>query len=72
VVDYVIVWYLSDVETLGLYGSGQVVKVSWLRSNYGLQVENLRRDGVAKSTQELEHQRLFVRDRRIMTIPFRI
>jgi hypothetical protein len=60
------------VETPGQYGSGLLVRVSWLRSNYDLEVENLRRDGIAESTQELERQRSFVRDRRIMTIPFRI
>jgi hypothetical protein len=58
------------VETLGRYGLGLLVRVSWLRSNSDLEVENLRRNGIAESTQELERQRSFVRDRRIVTIPF--
>jgi hypothetical protein len=58
------------VETPSQYGSGQLVRVSWLKSNSDLEVENLRRDGIAESTQELERQRSFVRDRRIVTIPF--
>jgi hypothetical protein len=35
-----------------------------------LKSENLRRNGIAESTQKLERQRSFVRDRRIVTIPF--
>jgi hypothetical protein len=58
------------VETLGLYGPGLLVRVSWLRSIYDLEVEKLRRNGVAESTQELERQRSFVRVRRIVTVPF--
>jgi hypothetical protein len=41
-----------------------------LRSNSDREVENLRRNGIAESTQELERQRSFVRVRRIVTIPF--
>jgi hypothetical protein len=41
------------VETLGWYGLGILVKVSCLRSNYDCEVENLRRNGITKSTQEL-------------------
>jgi hypothetical protein len=59
------------VETLGQYGPGLLVRVSWLRSNFDLEVENLRRNGVVEFTQELERQRSFVRDRRIMTVPFK-
>jgi hypothetical protein len=58
------------VKTLGQYGLGMLFKVSWLRSNYDLEVENLRRNGVAEFTWELERQRSFVRDRRIVTVPF--
>jgi hypothetical protein len=45
------------VETSGWYGSGLLVRVSWLRSNSDLEVENLRRNGVAESTQELYRHR---------------
>jgi hypothetical protein len=45
--------------------------ISWLRSNSDREVEKLRRNEVAKSMQELECQRSFVRVRRIMTIPFK-
>jgi hypothetical protein len=41
------------VETLSLYGLGLLVRVSWLRSNSDHEVENLRRNGIAESTQEL-------------------
>jgi hypothetical protein len=59
------------VETSSLYGPYLLVRVSWLRPVYDLEVENLRRNGIAESTQKLECQRSFVRDRRIMTIPFK-
>ena len=49
------------VETSGQYGSGLLVIVSWSRSNSDREVENLRRNGIAKSTQELDHQRSIVR-----------
>jgi hypothetical protein len=58
------------VETLGRYGPGLFVRVSWLRSNSDLEVANIKRNGIAESMKELEHQRSLVRDRRIMTIPF--
>jgi hypothetical protein len=58
------------VETPGQYGSGMLVRVSWLRSNSDREVENLMKNGVAESIQELERQKSFVRDRRIMIIPF--
>jgi hypothetical protein len=58
------------VETPGWYGMGLLVRVSWLRSNSDCEVENLRRNGVAESTQELECHRSFVRVRRIVTILF--
>jgi hypothetical protein len=58
------------VETSGWYGPGLLVRVSWLRSNSDREVENLRRNGIAESTQELECQRSFVRVRRIVTVPF--
>jgi hypothetical protein len=58
------------VETPGRYGSGLLVRVSWLRSNSDREVENLRRNGIAESTQELERHRSFVRVRRIVTILF--
>jgi hypothetical protein len=35
------------VETLGHMGLGLLVRVSWLRSNSDLEVENLRRNGIA-------------------------
>jgi hypothetical protein len=38
------------VETSVRYGSGLLVRVSWLRSNFGREVENVRRNEVAKST----------------------
>jgi hypothetical protein len=50
------------VETPSRYGSGLLVRVSWLRSNSDLEVEKLRRNGIAESTQDLERQRSFVRD----------
>jgi hypothetical protein len=59
------------VETMGRYGMGLLVRVLWLRLNYELEVENIRRNGIAKSTQELECERCYVRDRRIVTIPFK-
>jgi hypothetical protein len=34
------------VETLDRYGMGLLVIVSWLRSNYDLEVENLRRNDI--------------------------
>jgi hypothetical protein len=46
---------------MGRYGSGLLVRVSWLRSNSDREVENLRRNGVAESTQELDRQRSVVR-----------
>jgi hypothetical protein len=49
------------VETPGPYGPGLLVRVSWLRSNFDREVENLRRNGVAKYMQELDHQRSLVR-----------
>jgi hypothetical protein len=71
VVGYVTVWYQSFwLKHRAWYGPGLLVRVSWLRSNYDLEVENLRRNGIAESTQKLERQRSFVRDRRIVTIPF--
>jgi hypothetical protein len=45
------------VETTGRYGSGLLVRVSWLRSNSDCEVENLKRNGVAEFTQELDRQR---------------
>jgi hypothetical protein len=42
------------IETLGRYGSGLLVKVSWLRSIYDREIMKLGRNGVAKSTQKLE------------------
>jgi hypothetical protein len=61
VVGYVTDWYHSKVEIPGWYGLGLLVRVSWLRSNFDHEVEKTRRNGIAKSTQELEHQRSFVR-----------
>jgi hypothetical protein len=58
------------VETPSQYGPGLLARVSWLRSNFDLEVKKLRRNGIAKSTQEIERQRSFVRDRRIVTVPF--
>jgi hypothetical protein len=49
------------VETSGRYGPGLLVRVSWLRSNSDREVENLRRNGIAESTQELDRQRSVVR-----------
>jgi hypothetical protein len=49
------------VETTGRYGSGLLVRVSGLRSNSDHEVEKLRRNGVAESTQEIECQRPVVR-----------
>jgi hypothetical protein len=59
------------VETLGQYGLGLLVKVSWLGSNFDLEVEKIKRNGIAESTQEIECQRSFVMVRRIVTIPFK-
>jgi hypothetical protein len=41
-----------------------------LRSNSDLEVEKIKRNGIADFAQELEHQRSFVRNPRIVTIPF--
>jgi hypothetical protein len=49
------------VETQGWYGLGVLVRVSWSRSNYDNEVENLRRNGIAESTQDLDRQRSVVR-----------
>ena len=38
------------VETLGQYGSGLLVRVSWLRSNSDREVEKLRRNGIEEYT----------------------
>jgi hypothetical protein len=38
------------VETPGWYGPDLLVRVSWLRSIYDLEVEKLRRNGIAEST----------------------
>jgi hypothetical protein len=59
------------VETPSRYGLGLLVRVSWLRSNSDREVENIKRNGIAESTQELECQRSFVRVRRIVTVPFK-
>jgi hypothetical protein len=45
------------VETPGRYGSGLLVRVSGSRSNSDHGVENIRRNGIVESTQEIEHQR---------------
>jgi hypothetical protein len=58
------------VETQSQYGMGMLVRVSWLRSNCDREVENLRRNGVAQSMQDLVHHRSFVRVRRIVTVLF--
>jgi hypothetical protein len=60
------------VETLGWYGSGLFVKVSGSRSNSDREVENLRRNGVAESTQEIKLQRLAVRVSKDRDRPLRI
>jgi hypothetical protein len=57
-------------ETLGRYGLGMLVRVSWSRSNSDCEVENIRRNGIAEATQETERHRSSVGVRRIMTIPF--
>jgi hypothetical protein len=58
------------VETPGWYGPSSLVRVSWLRSNYDHEVENIRRNGIGEYTQELECHRSFVRVRRIVTVLF--
>jgi hypothetical protein len=58
------------VETPGWYGLGLLVRVSGLRSNSDRGVENLRRNGIAESTQEIERQRPMEGVRRILTVPF--
>jgi hypothetical protein len=58
------------VETPGRYGSGFLVRVSRSRSNSNRGVEKLRRNGIAESTHEIEHQRLVEGVRRILTVPF--
>jgi hypothetical protein len=45
------------VGTPGWYGPGLLVKVSGSRSNSDHGVENIKRNGVAESTWEIEHQR---------------
>jgi hypothetical protein len=60
------------VETSGWYGSGLLVRVSWSRSNSDREVENLRRNGVAESMQELDHQRPVVRGSKDRDHPLRI
>jgi hypothetical protein len=46
------------VETLGWYGSDPLVKVSLLRSNFDREVENIRRNGIIESTQDIKRQML--------------
>jgi hypothetical protein len=48
-------------ETPGRYGPSLLVRVSWLRSNSDREVEKLKRNCVAQSTQEIDHQRSVVR-----------
>ena len=57
---YRLVSYLL-VETLSRYGPSLLVRVSWLRSNSDREVEKLKRNCVAESTQEIDHQRSVVR-----------
>jgi hypothetical protein len=45
------------VENPGWYGLGLLVRVSGSRSNSDHGVENLRSNGIAESTQEVERQR---------------
>jgi hypothetical protein len=45
------------VETPGRYGPGLLVRVSRSRSNSDRGFENLRRNGIAEYTQELDCQR---------------
>jgi hypothetical protein len=58
------------VETPDRYGLGLLVRVLGSRSNSDREIENLRRNGIAESTQQLEHQRSFVKVRRSVTVPF--
>jgi hypothetical protein len=60
------------VETPGRYGPGLLVRVSWSRSNSDREVENLRRNGIAESTQEIERQRPVVRGSKDRDHPLRI
>ena len=59
-----------QVETPGRYGSGLLVRVSWLRLNSDREIENIKRNGIAESTQKIERHRFSLRVRRIMTGPF--
>jgi hypothetical protein len=58
------------VETPSLYGPNVLVRVSWLRSVYDLEVLKLRRNGIVEFAQKLERQRSFVKVQRIVTVPF--
>jgi hypothetical protein len=49
------------VETPARYGLGLLVRVLGSVSNSNHEVENLRRNGVEKSTQEIERQRPILR-----------
>jgi len=49
------------IETLGRYGPGLLVKILGSRSKFDLAVENLKSNGVAEPTQEIERQRPVVR-----------
>jgi hypothetical protein len=60
------------VETPGQYGSGLLVRVSWSRSNSDREVENLRRNGIAESKQDLYHQRPVVRGSKDRDRPLQI
>jgi hypothetical protein len=62
------------VETLGRYGLGMLVRVSWSRSNFDRGIEKLERNGIAEATKETKRHRSSVMVRRIITIPveFRI
>jgi hypothetical protein len=58
-----------QVETPRRYGMDLLVMILWLISSTQLEIEKLRRNGIAKIAQNLEHQRSFVKDRRVETVP---
>jgi hypothetical protein len=60
------------IETSSRYGPGLLVILSWSRSNSDHEVENIKRNGIAESTQELAHQRPFVRGSKDHDHPHRI
>jgi hypothetical protein len=60
------------VETQGRYGLVLLVNVSWLRSNSYHEVENIKRNGVVESMEEIEIHILVVMGLKDRNHPLRI